>query len=437
MKKILSIALTFTIVLSIFGGSLVFGSAKAPTTKLSYKGTITIWDGPRWADSKQNKYFWLEAKKAEFEKKYPGVTINIVKTPWAEMIQKLSIAVAGRAWPDICAIDMSSGAVDRNLVQQGVLEPVDTYYTKTELTDFNTSALNAYKANGKLYGIPTSMTVHALLLNLDIFKAKGVIPPKNGKWTYDEFVTKMKALTANDKYGFSTYVLPGYYESWPFILMDGGYPLSADGKKYTFDSAAAISGLQKLLDLKFKYKVAPQDMGGADVGATWKAWGSAQQRTVAVEPWATWAVASAQTPKWKTNFMVAEYPTGKTGKSVTVSGVGGWMMFKQTDSQKKLMTAEFMKSLSNTTAQYDTAKNYGVFPTRSSAIKLNPYKNNVQMTQAQRLTKNAIILPTNSSWKRIDEAIQRQIQLACNGEKSAAQALKDARSTVESIINNN
>lgn len=438
MKKFLSLGLTLSMVLTVSLGSLAFGSTKAKAAApAAYKGTITVWDGPRWADKTQNQYYWLEAKKALFEKKHPGVKIEIVKTPWNEMSQKLSVAVAGRAWPDICSVDMGKGGVDRNLVQQGVIEPLDSYFSKAEMTDFYPNALSSYQSGGKLYGIPTSMTVHALLLNLDIFKAKGVTPPKNGKWTYDEFVAKMKALTGGKVYGFTSYILPGYYESWPFLLMDGGYPLSKDGKKYTFDSPEAISGLQKLIDLKTKYKVAPQDMGGADVGGTWKAWASSQQRTIAVEPWATWAVASAQTAKWKTNFMVAEYPTGKLGKSVTVSGVGGWVMFKQSDNQKKQMTVEFMKSLSNTTAQYETAQNYGVFPARISTVELHPYAKNPQMAQAQKLTKNAVLLPVDPNWTRIDEAIQRQLQLALNGEKTAAEALKDARTQVESIINNN
>lgn len=146
----------------------------------------------------------------------------------------------------------------------------------------------------------------------------------------------MKALTGDGVSGFSTYILQGYYESWPFILMDGAYPLNNDYTEYTFDSEQAISGFQKLLDLKFKHKVTPQEMGSGDVGGTWKAWASAEQRTVAVEPWSTWAIAAAQGEKWKTNLMVAEYPTGDMGKPVTISGVGGWVMFKQKkDDDKK------------------------------------------------------------------------------------------------------
>ena len=78
---------------------------------------------------------------------------------------------------------------------------------------------------GHIYGVPTSISVQTLLLNLDIFEEKGVEPPVDGRWTYDEFVEKMEALTGDGVYGFSTYIMPGYYEAWPFLFMDGGYPL--------------------------------------------------------------------------------------------------------------------------------------------------------------------------------------------------------------------
>ncbi|MFW5992275.1 MAG: hypothetical protein ACOCQN_03705 [Halanaerobiaceae bacterium] len=59
------------------------------------------------------------------------------------------------------------------------------------------------------------MTVHFLLLNLEIFEEREVEPPEDGKWTWDEFIDKMKKLTFDrdsdgeiDVYGFSTYILP-------------------------------------------------------------------------------------------------------------------------------------------------------------------------------------------------------------------------------------
>ncbi len=285
------------------------------------------------------------------------------------------------------------------------------------------------------------MTVHSLLLNLDIFQERGVEPPKDGVWTYDEFADKMKQLTFDrdgdgkiDVYGFSTYVLPGYYEAWPFLYMDGGQPLSEDMTEYTFDDAKGISGLQKLADLEFVHKAAPQEMGGTDIGGVWKSWAASDQRTVAVEPWATWAISTARGDKYKTNFMVAAYPTGDLGHPVTIGGVGGWVMYHQEDTAKKKAVAEFIKLLASTNEQYEMAKNYGVFPALKSASEKNPFEGNEQMIQAMKLTENAIMLPRHKEWKKVDEVIQRQLQLVLNGEQSPEDGLKAARSGVEEII---
>lgn len=434
MKKSFLLFLALILTLSIFAGCSQKSSSDAGDWK-KWEGKITIWDGPRWADDKDNKYHWLEAKKAEFEDKYPGVEIEIVQTPWAEFNDKLSVAIAGRAWPDIAAVDISGGSVNVNHIEQGVIEPIDEFFKKDELKDFYPNALAAYEHDGKHYGIPNSLTVHSMLLNLDLFEAKGVEPPKDGRWTYDEFVEKMKALSGDGVYGFSTYLLPGYYEAWPFLLMDGGYPLSDDNKKYTFDSKEAISGLQKLVDLKLKLGVAPQEMGNADVGGTWNAWAAADQRKVAVEPWATWAIAAAQGEKFKTNFMVAEYPTGETGEPVTIGGVGGWTMFAQEDEGKKRMVAEFMKYISTADEQVVWAKNYGTFPSRQSAVEQDPFKDNPEMAKAQELSTQAVMMPRHPEWKRIDEVIQKELQLVANGEKTPEEALKDAKPEVEKILN--
>lgn len=442
--KWLAIIMLLAMVVGVFAGcssSTDDGKAtEEPKEEKQWTGKITLWDGPRWSDENENKYHWVEAKIAEFKETYPGVEIDLVQVPWAELSDKLNIAILGRNWPDVAPIDIS-GSININQIKQGVIEPIDEFFTSEELADFYPNALEAYNFEGKTYGVPNSITVHSLLLNLDIFEERGVEPPKDGMWTYEEFVEKMKQLTfdrdgdgTTDVYGFSTYVLPGYYEAWPFLYMDGGQPLSEDMSEFTFDSPEVVSALQKFADLKFVHNVSPIEMGGADVGGTWKAWASSDQRTVAVEPWATWAISAAQGEKFKTNFMVASYPTGDSGKPVTIGGVGGWVMYHQEDAAKKKVVAELVKYISSTDEQYTMAKNYGIFPALKSASDMNPFEGNEQMTQAMKLSEYTVMLPRHEQWKKIDEAIQSQLQLVLNGEKQPEEGLKAARKPVEEII---
>lgn len=325
-------------------------------------------------------------------------------------------------------------------IEQGVIEPLDDYFTEEELTDFYDNALEAYTYDGKLYGIPNSLTVHAMLLNLDLFEEAGVDPPENGQWTWEEFVDAAERLTFDrdgdgeiDVYGFSTYILPGYYEAWPFFYINGGQPLNDDLTEFTFDSPEAIEAIQALADLKLEKGVAPTSMGGADVGGTFQAWASEEQRTVAMEPWATWAITSAQTD-YPTNFMVAEYPTGSTGEPVTIGGVGGWTMFQQESEAKKDVVAEFMKYISDTDEQFLMSQEYGIFPARISAAEMDPFADNPEMARAQEMSEHVVMLPRHPEWKKIDEIIQRELQLVFNGEKTAEEAMTTAKPEVEALL---
>ena len=410
-----------------------------------WQGKITIWDAPRWPDPDSedaDRFHWIKSRIREFEKNHPGVEIELIEVPWAELGQKLNIAIAGMDWPDIAPVDISGGAIKLKHLEQGVVEPLEGFFTEAELADFFPGAIDAYEYQGHLYGIPTSMTVHALLLNLDIFEERGVKPPVNGKWTWEEFVEKMQQLTFDrdgdgkiDVYGFSTYILKGYYEAWPFLMMDGARPLSADGKSYTFASPEAISAVEKFASLKFKYEVSPMEMGGADVGGTFQAFANPEQRTVAVQPWASWAIGTLRNnPKYKTNFMVAEYPTGKSTQPVTIGGSGGFVVFKQQDPDKLKVVVEFAKFITDAEQQYIFAKEYGTFPARKSAEDMDPFIDNPQMKRAAEMLQYTISLPRHTNWPQIDERIQAQLQLVLNGEKSAAEALKAAEKEVQRFL---
>lgn len=442
--SLMLLALAFVLVLSACGNN----SDGDTDEDGNWTGTITIWDGPRWAEEgdtsgeegKGNQYFWLEGKIKEFEDANPGVKIELIQVPWAEMPDKLGVNIAGQSWPDIAPVDISGSAVSIDHIEQGVIESLDDLFTEEEKSDFYENALEAYTFDGKMYGIPNSLTVHSMLLNLELFEEAGVEAPENGEWTWEEFVDAAEKLTFDrdgdgtiDVYGFSTYILPGYYEAWPFFYINGGQPLSDDLSEFAFDSPEAIEAIQQLADLKLVNEAAPVSMGGSDVGGTFQAWASEEQRTVAMQPWATWAITSAQTT-YPTDFMVANYPTGTTGEPITIGGVGGWTMFKQESEEKKKVVGEFMKFISTTDEQYLMSKSYGIFPARISAAEMNPFEDNEQMARAQEMSSQVVMPPRHPEWKKIDEIIQRELQLVFNGEKTAEEAMATAKPEVEALL---
>jgi multiple sugar transport system substrate-binding protein len=409
--------------------------------KTDYKGTVVIWDGPDASSKTDNKFEWIEGKAKEFETANPGVKVEIVQTPWAEYAQKLTTAIAGGAWPDVATVDISTGGVNLTHIDQGLVVNTDQYLTKDEVDDLYPVAKEAYSYNGKLYGFPTSLTVHAMMCNLDIFTAAGVEPPKDGKWTYDEFVQKMQALNGKTYEGrkvvaFSTYLLKGYWEPWPFFMMDGGQIFTKDGK-YAMDSKEWASGVQKLADLKFKYNLTDPLFGTDKVGDNFQNFGNLEKRYIACEPWASWAISSLKTgAKYKMNFMVADYPTGKSGKSVTVGGAGGYVVFepKDKDASRKAMAVKLAKFLSTPEIQNRHAQVKGVFPASKKAAAMDPFKEYPEMQRAQKLMETAVATPKHESWTQIHDLMNAELQLVMNGEKTVEKAMADAKKNIDPLL---
>ncbi|MEW5766131.1 MAG: extracellular solute-binding protein [bacterium] len=403
--------------------------------------TIRLWEFPRWREGDElDRFVWIKRQIAEFEASHPGVKIELTELTWDRGQDKIRIATAAGLGPDIV-----SGSLPVEYIEAGVIEPIDDYLALEDKKDYYPAGFSAYTYKGKHWGWPWFLTGQMLFLNLDIFKERGVEPPQ-GPWTYEEFAAKMKAMTFDsdgdkrvDTYGFGFTVTPGATDIWPFLYMDGGRALSDDLTQYTFDEPPGVSGLSQLRDLVHTYRVSLPESGGLKTTDLWQAF--AKQRRIACAPWGIWAIPAlrfdeAQKAKGLTeedffDFTVVGYPMGKSGQPLTFIGVSGFIVFKQPDPARRDMCIELAKSLTSGQNQKALAA-YGVFPTRVSAG--NIYPDDPYMTKAAKILQDGLTVPAHPDWGKMDEVIQRQIQLAVLGEKSAAAALTDAGVEVEAIL---
>src|SRR5439155_1274352 len=130
--------------------------------------------------------------------------------------------------------------------------------TDAERRDFNPSALQATTYKGKVVAYPLWIVPWFEYINVDLFKEAGVTPPKDGNWTYDEFLAAAKKLTFKRANGKQAYGFAHANDEFAFMLIDGGRPYDKDVKTWTFNSAEAVSGLEKWVALA-QAKVMPPD----------------------------------------------------------------------------------------------------------------------------------------------------------------------------------
>ncbi len=402
--------------------------------------TLTVWDGPRWADESGNRYHWIRQKIAEFESSHPLVEVVLVPVKWNDLRGMLDSAKEAGQLPAVAPFDISSGGVSLEEVRAGLLDPVDNAISAPD--DISPEAKAAYTADGQLWGFPSTMTGEVMLLNLDLFAERGVTPPGDGKWTWDQFREACRKLTFDrdgdgktDVWGFSTYVLPGYYETWPFLYADGARPLSGDLQTYTMGSPAGVAALKRLTDLIYVDKAAHDMTGSAAVRNVFDLFANKEKQQVAIEPWSAWAIDYLKTQDSAIkNFAVAEYPTGATGTSVTVGGTSGFVVFHQEDAYRRSQAMALANYLTSPNSQYELARGYRAFPSRGRALELDPFAGDAAYQKAAQIIFHAVSLPQQPRWPDLERVIQREVQMALLGIKTPKEALDDAGAVITTFL---
>lgn len=392
-----------------------------------WKGVIRLWDFPRVDSKTGSRYGWIQDKIRKFERQNPGVFIELTPLDWKKGPIKLEVGLKTGNLPDIAPI-----GTDYLYMDGSILEPLDEYFTENEIKEFKYLAMSAVTKDEKIWGVPFMMTTYSLFLNVELFKQRGVELPLDGNWTYDEFVEKMKELTWDenndgklDYYGFISPIKPDYYNLWGIILSDGAEIINNKGN-YTFFGEKAISGLQKAIDLKGKHNVTPENFGICDENQAWDLFYN--KKKVGVYPTGSWAakvLLESYSFGEGFEYMVANYPIGDRKLPISLNNsVSAYGIFKQKDEEKLQMCIKFLKFITQENYQRELER-LGVFPTKSNIDDL--YINDANMKKIEDCLSYTISLPKHKEWKEIDRVLQTQIRLAILGEKTAEEAIEEAR----------
>lgn len=413
----------------------------------SIEQVIQYWDYPRPAEVER----WRREQIALFEQRHPGYRVDLQHIAWQSGPQKLDVAVFSGHPPDIV------GSVSNliSYVDQGVVESWDEVLTPEQLADFYPSALRSCQWNGRLWAIPWYKTAHVMILNLTLFKEAGVEPPPSGRWTWEEFVDKMKRLTRDrdgdripDQYGIGFNVYPEEFEAWGFLFTEGAEILSDDGRHCLFDSPATIRGLQKLVDLVHTHRVAPPQSGSIRHYQTWNEFTEEWRTAVTCQGiWAInaqrrnnrraeQAVASPRLPGQRApqpmDFDIALFPSPATQIPVLASpGVGNLVVFKQNDRERARLCFELVLQIVLGEGQ-KVLTTYPLFPTCRSAG--NIFEGDPLLGGLLPHVVNAKARPIHPEWINIDRILSKQMQLAVLGEQSAADSVREGARRVQELL---
>ena len=249
IKKLISV-----IAATVAVGSMLVGCGGSTSSSGSSKGgdvtlTYAIWD--------KNQEPGMRAMADAFEKKNPGIKVNVEVTAWDQYWTKLDAAASGGSLPDVFWMHPNQAA--RYASNSVLLDITDKIKSSSlvSLDKFPKDLVKVYENDGKNYAIPKDFDTIGLWYNKTLFDEAGVAYPTD-KWTWDDLLNASKKLTNAEKgiYGFGAPMdLQQGFDN--FIFQNGGKVLSDDKTKSGFDTKEVKDTMQWYIDLSLKEKVSP------------------------------------------------------------------------------------------------------------------------------------------------------------------------------------
>jgi multiple sugar transport system substrate-binding protein len=195
----------------------------------------------------------------------PGLRLDMSVFPGqiAQFREKLITIYAGGDVPDAQWVHPSVVSL---FGSKKLLRPLDELARQdreTPLNDFYPGVLDYFRWRDTTYALPWYSPGWVLVYNRELFDRKGVPTPdrqeREGKWTWDGFVSTLRALTGGTP-GLPDRTIGSANHSmaldWAcsWIWRNGGDVFSKDGKKCVLNEPAAVEAVQGMADLYVKYE---------------------------------------------------------------------------------------------------------------------------------------------------------------------------------------
>lgn len=357
-----------------------------------------------------------------FEAEHPNIKIESEHIN-QDYMSKLLTELAADSAPDIIFVER---AFVRRLVTRGTLLNLTPYIQNEKdfpAEDFQSQIWQAFNLEGGVYGVPRDMGAMVLFYNKKLFREAGVrFPPDswdNDWWDWETFLDSARKLTKDidgdgriDQYGV---VLNRWTDQWaPWVYQNQGRIMNDDMTRCLIDMPETIEGLQFLVDLSLKEKVAPTPMQLGDMGSDNVQ--MFEMGRVAMYPTGFWMVAEfSQIPNLE--WDVAPYPKGKT-MATTWHG-SAYAIWSKTKHPKECW--EFLKFSTTPESQIMMAKSGLLIPSRRSIANSDSFLKGETMPTNSRVFLEAFdhakLTPNLTEMPELDFIVNENLGLAWDGIK--------------------
>lgn len=428
MKKVFAIFLAFAMALSLAGCGGSGGSDSGTSTgsgtgdaAAEGAGSITY---VTLGDTGMEQ---LKEAAAAFQEQ-TGVEVKLESWSYTDAYQKIITLAEGGNMPD--AMYGFSGWTPE-FKEAGYIACAEDYISEELYNDFSETARTVCNVDGKMWALPSYMSVRTILFNQDMLDAAGVesIPT-----TWEEFLEIAPKLydPSNAKYAYS--LVAGHAKNTvdcflPILWAYGADVVNEDGTANGFNNPEGVAALQMYVDLA-QYSV--PDYGEATINEMQSNWTNQVAAACFHNAQGMAAMRDArQNFDWA---VVADPLAGPGGEKYSLGIMDIDLMFATGNEE---ITGQWLEFWHQAQYQGKVFEIAGWVPNQASYYEENPAftdPENIMVAPFAEYEPIAKFKPTLICWEEVQKYLADAVTKAVMGELTAQEAMELAGGQVDEAL---
>lgn len=364
----------------------------------------------------------------EFERRNPGIRVDLQQLPWTAAHEKLLTAFAGDALPDVVPLGNTWIAEFATL---GALEPLDARIAATPgvaREDFFAGAWDSGVIDGQAYAVPWYVETRVPYYRKDLLAKAGVASlPRD--WT--QWEAAMAAIKRNAGPDQAAILLP-LNEFEPLLNLAVQQPdplLREEGRYGNFRSAGFKRTLAFYLEL-FDLGYAPR-IDNTRISNVWDEFGKGTFSFYISGPWNI-AEFRKRMPEGLRDAWTTMPLPGPDGPGASIAGGTSFVVFRQ--SERKDAAWKLIAFLSEPAQQLRLHELTGDLPPRRSPWASPSLANDPYAAAFRDQLERAVPAPKVPEWERIAQEMRIVGEQLANHKVSVDEAAAELDRRADAIL---
>jgi multiple sugar transport system substrate-binding protein len=364
----------------------------------------------------------------EFERRNPGIHVQVQQMPWIAAHEKLITAFVGEATPDVAQL---GNTWIPEFVALDAIRSLDGRIVRSTTIDTAHYFPGIWQTNvvgDSAYGIPWYVDTRVLFYRSDLLARAGY--PKVPE-TWGDWLESMRGL--DEIMGDGGYPLIMPTNEWPppvILGLQAGSTLLSDGGRYGAFSEPEFRGAFEFYVNLFREGLAPP-IRDSQVGNLHQQFGAGEYAMYISGPWDLGEFRRRLPEEVQGDWTTSPLP-GPDGPGESIAGGSSLVVFKASANEEAAW--RFIEYLSSPGAQVRFFELSGNLPARLEAWETPALADDPEAQAFHEQLERAVPLPRVPEWERIATKVFEYGEAAARGRLTVEQALAALDADVDRIL---